>query len=256
MIEISLLVCRKAIWQLVTLVTRHVLLHRIELAFRIGGATMDATERDRHDATTAANNEDTSIWPWSSAHLDERRIRWRFMFNSQVVNVWVLCGIQARHWGCGVLYSALSKAFPADRFGFAQYQQDGVIPDFSYTAFVPSIKNETNAATATAARSSLFHMELERIRRRIEPLSNFGYYLPWSNCGFIHDHTMSVLYSGTKIRGNGQDMTLENFVNDVTSFDDPVRKPVIKVFENDQSALGNWDFFTGIGAWITKLVSS
>jgi len=50
---------------------------------------MDATERDHHDATAEADAEDTSILRWSSSHLDERRIRRRFMLNSQVVSVWV-----------------------------------------------------------------------------------------------------------------------------------------------------------------------
>jgi len=58
-------------------------------SFPVRGATMDATERDHHDATAEADAEDTSILRWSSSHLDERRIRRRFMLNSQVVSVWV-----------------------------------------------------------------------------------------------------------------------------------------------------------------------
>nr|WP_244109099.1 hypothetical protein [Burkholderia anthina] len=48
---------------------------------------MGAMERVRLDAAAAANAEDASIWRWFSALLEERRIRWRYMFDSWVVNV-------------------------------------------------------------------------------------------------------------------------------------------------------------------------
>ncbi|MDN7551324.1 hypothetical protein QZM46_08250 [Burkholderia vietnamiensis] len=44
-------------------------------------------ERTRFDAAAAANAEDASIWRWFSALLEERRIRWRYMFDNWVVNV-------------------------------------------------------------------------------------------------------------------------------------------------------------------------
>lgn len=48
---------------------------------------MGAMERVRFDAAVAANAEDASIWRWFSVLLEERRIRWRYMFDSWVVNV-------------------------------------------------------------------------------------------------------------------------------------------------------------------------
>ena len=48
---------------------------------------MGAMERIRHDAAAAANAEDASVWRWFSVLLEERRIRWRHMFDSWVVNV-------------------------------------------------------------------------------------------------------------------------------------------------------------------------
>jgi len=48
---------------------------------------MDAMQRIRVDAAAAVNAEDASVWRWFSALLEERRIRWRYMFDSWVVNV-------------------------------------------------------------------------------------------------------------------------------------------------------------------------
>ncbi|MEC5406551.1 hypothetical protein VOM14_13425 [Paraburkholderia sp. MPAMCS5] len=48
---------------------------------------MDAMQRARLDAAAAANAEDASVWRWLSALLEERRVRWRFMFGSWVVHV-------------------------------------------------------------------------------------------------------------------------------------------------------------------------
>ncbi|WP_241021607.1 hypothetical protein [Burkholderia sp. Ac-20353] len=55
--------------------------------FGSGVTNMGAMERVRLDAAAAANAEDASIWRWFSALLEERRIRWRYMFDRWVVNV-------------------------------------------------------------------------------------------------------------------------------------------------------------------------
>lgn len=48
---------------------------------------MNAMQQARLDAAAAANAEDAAIWRWLSALLEERRIRWRYAFDSWVVNV-------------------------------------------------------------------------------------------------------------------------------------------------------------------------
>lgn len=48
---------------------------------------MDAMQRVRVNAAAAVNAEDASVWRWFSALLEERRIRWRYMFDSWIVNV-------------------------------------------------------------------------------------------------------------------------------------------------------------------------
>jgi hypothetical protein len=41
----------------------------------------------RTGAATQVNAEDAAIWRWFAALLDDRRIRWRFVFNHWVVHV-------------------------------------------------------------------------------------------------------------------------------------------------------------------------
>jgi hypothetical protein len=44
-------------------------------------------QRIRLDAAAAANAEDAEVWRWFSGLLEERRVRWRYMFSRWVVNV-------------------------------------------------------------------------------------------------------------------------------------------------------------------------
>ena len=48
---------------------------------------MESMKRIRSEAAAAANADDAGVWRWFSALLEERRIRWRYMFDSWVVHV-------------------------------------------------------------------------------------------------------------------------------------------------------------------------
>ncbi|HTH76872.1 MAG TPA: hypothetical protein VL635_20990 [Trinickia sp.] len=48
---------------------------------------MNAMQRARLDAAAQANADDASLWRWFSSLLEERRIRWRYTFDSWVVSV-------------------------------------------------------------------------------------------------------------------------------------------------------------------------
>ncbi|AMR82450.1 hypothetical protein A2G96_30290 [Cupriavidus nantongensis] len=47
---------------------------------------MDAMQRNRDEAAALANAEDASVWRWFSALLEDRRVRWRYMFG-----YWIVC---------------------------------------------------------------------------------------------------------------------------------------------------------------------
>ena len=48
---------------------------------------VNAMQQTRLDAAAAANAQDAALWRWFSALLEERRIRWRYAFDSWVVSV-------------------------------------------------------------------------------------------------------------------------------------------------------------------------
>ncbi|MBJ9967110.1 hypothetical protein I7824_22395 [Burkholderia seminalis] len=48
---------------------------------------MDAMQQIRIEAAAMANADDAAVWRWFSALLEERRIRWRFMFDNWIVSV-------------------------------------------------------------------------------------------------------------------------------------------------------------------------
>ncbi|MCR4471604.1 hypothetical protein [Burkholderia sp. SCN-KJ] len=52
-----------------------------------GAKQRNVMRRVRMDAAAAANAEDTAIWRWFSALLEERRVGRRYLFNRWVLNV-------------------------------------------------------------------------------------------------------------------------------------------------------------------------
>ncbi|WP_434668222.1 hypothetical protein P5W99_36970 [Paraburkholderia sp. A3BS-1L] len=47
----------------------------------------DMMQRERNKAAVAANADDASIWRWLSDLLEERRIKWRYSFDTWIVIV-------------------------------------------------------------------------------------------------------------------------------------------------------------------------
>jgi hypothetical protein len=48
---------------------------------------MNTMQRERNNAAAAANADDASVWRRLSALLEDRRIKWRYSFNTWVVTV-------------------------------------------------------------------------------------------------------------------------------------------------------------------------
>lgn len=46
---------------------------------------MDMMQRERQKAAVAANADDASVWRWLSDLLEERRIKWRYSFDTWIV---------------------------------------------------------------------------------------------------------------------------------------------------------------------------
>ena len=52
-----------------------------------GMNVIDDTERIRHEAAFVASAEDASLWRWSTAFFEDRRIRWRLSRSGYVITV-------------------------------------------------------------------------------------------------------------------------------------------------------------------------
>lgn len=48
---------------------------------------IDMMQRARNKAAVTANADDASIWRWLSGLLEERRIKWRYSFDTWIVIV-------------------------------------------------------------------------------------------------------------------------------------------------------------------------
>jgi hypothetical protein len=151
----------------------------------------------------------------------------------------------------GSAYAALSKTYPHDRFGFATYQRDAVIAAYHYRAFVPAVIAAPDDASKDALSLSMFAQELDRLKETLDPLPNFGYFMPWARGGFMHNHQVTVVsFTGSRINENGRDADIGTFVADLLNQRDPADTPVMKAFRTDRSS----DFtFSTFLAWLDRV---
>lgn len=151
----------------------------------------------------------------------------------------------------GSAYAALSKTYPHDRFGFATYQRDAVIAAYHYRAFVPAVIAAPDDASKDALSLSMFAQELDRLKETLDPLPNFGYFMPWARGSFMHNHQVTVVsFTGSRINEKGMDADIGTFVADLLNQRDPADTPVMKAFRTDRSS----DFtFSTFLAWLDRV---
>lgn len=151
----------------------------------------------------------------------------------------------------GSAYAALSKTYPHDRFGYTTYQRDEVIAAYHYRAFVPSVIAAPGDAAKDALSSAMFAQELNRLKQTLDPLPNFGYFMPWARGDFMHNHQVTVVsFTGSGIHENGIDADVGTFIADLLNQKDPADTPVMKAFRTDRSS----DFtFSTFLAWIDRV---
>ena len=102
----------------------------------------------------------------------------------------------------GSITTGVAKMFPNDRFSFTAFQADGIYSSFSYTKFYPDI-----LAASGAERDALLNVkwrkEVTAWVDGMKPLSNIGYYVPYSR-DLLKSHTMTTLtFAGTAINEAG-----------------------------------------------------
>jgi hypothetical protein len=153
----------------------------------------------------------------------------------------------------GSAYTALSKTFPHDRFGYTTYQRDEIMAAYHYRPFVPAVIAAPDDASKTALSMQMYARELEILKRTINPLPNFGYFMPWARDGFMHNHQVTaVSFKGSGIHENGIDADVGTFVADLLNQQDPLDKPVMKAFRTERSS----DFtFSTFLSWIDGVLN-
>ncbi|MCX4160914.1 MULTISPECIES: pectin acetylesterase-family hydrolase [Paraburkholderia] len=140
----------------------------------------------------------------------------------------------------GSFYAALSATFPHDRFGYSTYQQDKIEAAYHYRAFVPAVAAAPDDTTKDSLSLAMFDKELDGVKQALNPLPNFGYYMPWARSDFIDNHQVTaVSFTGSDIHEDGINANIGDFVNDLLNQQDPSETPVMKAFRTQQ-----WSDFT------------
>ncbi|MBY4725664.1 MULTISPECIES: pectin acetylesterase-family hydrolase [Burkholderia] len=151
----------------------------------------------------------------------------------------------------GSAYAALSATFPHDRFGFSSYQRDKIIAAYHYRAFVPAVIAAPDDATKDTLSLAMFAQELDGLKQTLNPLPNFGYFMPWARNDFIDNHQVTaVSFTGSGIHERGIDADIGTFVDNLLNQQDPADTPVMKAFRTQQGS----DFtFSTFLAWIDSI---
>jgi len=103
----------------------------------------------------------------------------------------------------GSATTALAKAFPADRFGYALFQGDGIYSDFSYTRFYPEIQ-ATKGDDKLLLLNEKWTQDISNWIPLLQEHENVGYYMPYYR-DLLLSHTLTlVTFNGTAIKEANQ----------------------------------------------------
>ncbi|MCX4163555.1 MULTISPECIES: pectin acetylesterase-family hydrolase [Paraburkholderia] len=153
----------------------------------------------------------------------------------------------------GSAYVALSTTFPHDRFGYSTYQQDAIEAAYHYRAFVPAVIAAPDDATKDALSLAMYDKELDGLKQVLNPLPNFGYYMPWARSDLMHNHQVTAIsFTGSDIHENGINSNVGDFVNDLLNQKDPSDTPVMKVFRTEQWSDLSFSTFL---AWLDSILN-
>ena len=133
----------------------------------------------------------------------------------------------------GSIYGSLALRYPADKFGYAMFQRDGVFPAFSYRGFQDDVKNAPDAATAEARMNAHWRKDISQWIPTISNYANISYHVPYMR-DFGKSHCLSVVdFSGTEIDGSGPNMAA--FVKDNLDGGPGMRHQAVTTIEGHRS---------------------
>ena len=133
----------------------------------------------------------------------------------------------------------------------SSYQRDKIIAAYHYRAFVPAVIAAPDDATKDSLSLAMFEQELDGLKQTLNPLPNFGYFMPWARNDFIANHQVTaVSFTGSGIHEHGIDADIGTFVDNLLNQQDPAETPVMKAFRTQQGS----DFtFSTFLAWIDSI---
>ncbi len=113
----------------------------------------------------------------------------------------------------GSATTALAKAFPADRFGYALFQGDGIYSDFSYTRFYPEIQ-ATKGDDKLLLLNEKWTQDISNWIPLLQEHENVGYYMPYYR-DLLLSHTLTlVTFNGTAIKEANQ-KNIARFIDNI-----------------------------------------
>jgi hypothetical protein len=120
----------------------------------------------------------------------------------------------------GSMYAALSAKYPADRMGQTHFWEDLNYSSYSYERFHDEIANAPNQEVKELLIHQRWYLDTEHLMSALEPLPNFGYYLPrFRDLNESHCTTI-VDFENGDIQEDG--LELSDFIDNVLEGSGPV----------------------------------
>lgn len=120
----------------------------------------------------------------------------------------------------GSMYAALSAKYPNDRMGQTHFWEDLNYSSYSYERFHEEIENAPNQEVKELLIHQRFYLDTERLMSTLEPLPNFGYYLPRFRALNESHCTTIVDFENGDIQEDG--LELSDFIDNVLEGSGPV----------------------------------
>ncbi len=122
----------------------------------------------------------------------------------------------------GSLMPALANKYPNDRLGIAYFWQDLTYSTYSYHKFYDDIINAPNEPVRNGRILERWAIDTSNLKTTLDPLSNFGYYLPQVRSLNSSHCSMIVDFNNGDIQAQG--LELKDFIDNVLDGHGPVMK--------------------------------
>ncbi len=120
----------------------------------------------------------------------------------------------------GTIYAALAAKYPSDRMGQTHFWEDLNYSSYSYERFHPEIENAPSQEVKELLIHERWYLDTENLVETLQPLPNFGYYLPRYRALNESHCTTIVDFEHGDIQEDG--LVLTDFIENVLEGSGPV----------------------------------